>query len=109
MSYSNKNFMDMHVSRETYDATLRNTVNAYYQHEMNNPSVSNEDAISQTAQVAENYHNAMAEFDVAQSVSSEEGALASNSVSTGESYSDGVDSGVDTGGIDGGADGGVGM
>ncbi len=57
---------DLHVTREEYDATLRSSVNQYYEHAMNDPNMSKEEAISSTAQMAENYQNEMAAFDAAQ-------------------------------------------
>lgn len=98
---------DMHVSRETYDATLRSTVNSFYEHSMNDPSVSYEQAISETSQVSEGYLNAMDAFDAAQA----EAVNTSASVDTGcvdSSASADVDSGV-SGGVDGGCDGGMGV
>jgi len=54
------------VSREEYNQTLRDSVNRFYEHEMNDPSISKEEAMANTAQMAENYENAMEEFDAAQ-------------------------------------------
>lgn len=54
---------DLHVSREEYDSQLRDSVNAFYEHQMNDPSVSQEEAISTTAEMAENYQISMEEFD----------------------------------------------
>ncbi len=98
---------DMHVSRETYDATLHSTVNSFYEHSMNDPSVSQEQAISETSQVSEGYLNAMDAFDAAQA----EAVNTSVSVDTGcvdSSASADVDSGV-SGGVDGGCDSGMGV
>lgn len=90
------------VSREEYDQTLRNSVNAYYEHAMNDPSMSKEEVIQSTGEMAENYENAMAEFDAAQE------AQATETAETGvESEADAsVDGGID-GGDDGGMDGGM--
>ena len=98
---------DMHVSRETYDNTLRDSVNAYYDHAMNDPSISQEQAISETNQVSEGYLSAMEAFDAAQA----EASLESTSVDSGSldtSASFGTDSGISDG-MDGGCDGGVGV
>ena len=54
---------DLHVSREEYDSQLRDSVNAFYEHQMNDPSVSQEEAISTTAEMAEDYQVSMEEFD----------------------------------------------
>ena len=50
------------VTLEEYDDSLHNTVNAYYQYAMNDPSMTQEEAITSTAEVAENYLNAVDEF-----------------------------------------------
>lgn len=89
---------DMHVSRDAYGSTLRNTVNSFYEHITNDPAVSQEQAIAETAQVSEGYLNAMEAFDVAQS----------EALSTGTSVdSVGIDSGsavVSESGLSGGMD-----
>lgn len=85
------------VSREEYDKSLRDTVNAYYAHARNDPSMTKDEAIQSTAEVAENYENAMMEFDEA--ASAQEGFSQS-------AESDGIDGGGIDGGDDGGMDGG---
>lgn len=80
------------VSREEYDQTLRDSVNNYYEHALNDPSMSKDEAIQSTAEMAENYENAMAEFDAAQ----EAEAAEANTAETGME-----------GDMDGGMDGGM--
>lgn len=59
------------VSLEEYNQSLRDTVNAYYTHAMNDPAMSNEDALKSTGEVAENYLEAVDEFQEAQNCSIE--------------------------------------
>ena len=40
---------------EEYDRNMRDSVNAFYQHAVNDPSMSREEAIAQTSQMAERY------------------------------------------------------
>lgn len=95
-----KNWMDLHVSREEYDSQLRDSVNAFYEHQMNDPGISQEEAISTTSEMAENYLVSMEEFD-AQAAE----AAQSQQVDNDESVGNGTEN--DTGGIDN--DGGIGM
>ena len=50
------------VSLEEYDQTLRDTVNAYYEHAMNDPSMNKDEAIASTSAMAEEYLTAVDEF-----------------------------------------------
>ena len=50
------------VSLEEYNATLRGSVNAYYEHAMNDPTMSKEEAIKSTAEMSEKYIDAVQEF-----------------------------------------------
>ena len=85
MADLNNDWANLRVSREEYEASLRDSVNAYYEHAMSDPNMSREEAIQSTAQMAEEYETAMAEFDQA--------AAEQNS----------ADNGVnDDGGLDGG-------
>lgn len=89
------------VSREEYDKSLRDTVNAYYEHALNDPEMSRDEAIQSTAEVAENYENAMIEFD-------EAAAAQENASAAQDNMSEAVESdGIDGGGLDGGNDGGM--
>ena len=48
---------------EQYSSTLHETVNNFYTHEMNDPGVTQEEAISSTAQMSENYINAVNDYN----------------------------------------------
>ena len=74
------------VSLEEYNATLRDSVNAYYEHAMNDPTMSKEEAIKSTAEMSEKYMNAVQEFQESQGMQTTAGDTA-------------VDSGVSEGGI----------
>lgn len=105
------------VSLEEYNATLRDSVNAYYEHAMNDPTMSKEEAIKSTAEMSEKYIDAVQEFEESQGmqttagVSMNEGvqSIGSNGIqadanaldTTGISAGDigAVDSGVSGGGI----------
>ena len=54
------------VSLEEYNQTLRDSVNAYYTHAMNDPNMSNEDALKSTGEMAEQYLDAVQEFQETQ-------------------------------------------
>lgn len=58
------------VSLEEYDATLRSSVNAYYEHVMNDPTMSKEETIKSTAEVSEKYLDAVQEFQETQGMQS---------------------------------------
>ena len=62
------------VTVEDYDNSMRSTVNAFYEHALNDPSMSQEEAIAQTSQMAENYLNTMDEINTAH----ENGEIMSN-------------------------------
>lgn len=47
------------VSLEEYNQTLRDSVNAYYTHAMNDPNMSNEDVPKSTGEMAEQYLDAV--------------------------------------------------
>lgn len=88
------------VTAQEYDQTLRDAVNAYYEHAMNDPSMSKEEAISSTAQMAEEYLNASEEFQA--NLEAEEALNAGDMVN--ESGNESIDGG--NGGIDN-DDGGI--
>lgn len=114
------------VSLEEYNATLRDSVNAYYEHAMNDPTMSKEEAIKSTAEMSEKYIDAVQEFQESQGmqttagVSTNEGvqSIESNGIqadanaldATGISAGDtgAVDSGVSGGGIGDDNTGGIG-
>lgn len=79
------------VTLEEYDDSLHNTVNSYYQHAMNDPSMTQEEAIASTAEVAENYLNAVDEFQAETEMESDAGDLEND----GEDPDDGLDDGMD--------------
>lgn len=79
------------VTLEEYDDSLHNTVNSYYQHAMNDPSMTQEEAIASTAEVAENYLNAVDEFQAETEMESDTGDLEND----GEDPDDGLDDGMD--------------
>ena len=54
------------VSLEEYNATLRSSVNSYYVHAMNDPSMSKEEAIKSSAEMSEKYLDSIQEFQEAQ-------------------------------------------
>lgn len=54
------------VTLEEYNQSLRNSVNAYYTHAMNDPSMSKEEALQSTGAMAEKYLEAVEEFQEAQ-------------------------------------------
>jgi hypothetical protein len=115
---------------EEYSAMLNNTLNSYYIHAMNDPSMTKEDAYKQTAEMAERALNASAEYSAAYNADSNHGAdksisvisssssvesVGSNQISdstheseTSNVSADGVTNsgGYDNGGPDGGNDGG---
>ncbi len=58
------------VSLEEYDTTLRSSVNAYYEHVMNDPTMSKEETIKSTAEMSEKYLDAVQEFQETQGMQS---------------------------------------
>lgn len=74
------------VSLDEYNTALRDSVNAYYVHAMNDPTMSKEEAIKSTAEMSEKYMNAVQEFQESQGMQTTAGDTA-------------VDSGVSEGGI----------
>lgn len=58
------------VSLEEYDTTLRSSVNAYYEHVMNDPTMSKEETIKSTAEMSEKYLDAIQEFQETQGMQS---------------------------------------
>ncbi len=56
------------VTLAEYNDSLRSGVNAYYTHAINDPNISREEALTATGQVAENYLNAIGEFQAEQGI-----------------------------------------
>ena len=77
------------VSLEKYNQTLRDSVNAYYTHAMNDPNMSNEDALKSTGEMAEQYLDAVQEFQETQEMGNIE--TINEDVSIADNGLDGVD------------------
>lgn len=77
------------VSLEEYNQTLRDSVNAYYTHAMNDPNMSNEDALKSTGEMAEQYLDAVQEFQETQEIGNIE--TINEDVSSADNGLDGVD------------------
>ena len=83
------------VTLEEYNQSLRDTVNAYYEHAMQDPSMTEEDAIQSTAEMSEKYLDAVEEFQQEQDMQNE------TEVDSGIEDSEGIDnSGIDYDGMD---------
>lgn len=81
------------VSLEEYNQTLRDSVNAYYTHAMNDPNMSNEDALKSTGEMAEQYLDAVQEFQETQEIGNIE--TINEDVSIADNGLDGVDDSMD--------------
>ena len=81
------------VSLEEYNHTLRDSVNAYYTHAMNDPNMSNEDALKSTGEMAEQYLDAVQEFQETQEMGNIE--TPNEDVSITDNGLDGVDDSMD--------------
>ena len=81
------------VSLEEYNQTLRDSVNAYYTHAMNDPNMSNEDALKSTGEMAEQYLDAVQEFQETQEMWNIE--TTNEDVSITDNGLDGVDDSMD--------------
>ena len=102
MSNNNNGFEPKAVTSEQFAATLRDSVNQFYTHAINDPTLSHDEALSQTYQMSENHFNAIAEFEAEMNQSAEadgSGIESGNGV---------ADSGME-GGEGVGDSGGVGM
>ena len=84
------------VTAEEYKSTLHDSVNAYYTHAMNDPSVSNEEAYAETAQMAERQFEAVEAFE-SEAASGSAGNSASGSLEDGGGLDggDGMDGGME--------------
>lgn len=58
----NMSFEYKPVTLEEYNQSLRDSVNGFYSHSMNNPSISSDQTIKETSEMAENYHEAVEQF-----------------------------------------------
>lgn len=81
------------VFLEEYNQTLRDSVNAYYTHAMNDPNMSNEDALKSTGEMAEQYLDAVQEFQETQEMGSIE--TTNEDVSIADNGLDSVDDSMD--------------
>lgn len=81
------------VSLEKYNQTLRDSVNAYYTHAMNDPNMSDEDALKSTGEMAEQYLDAVQEFQETQEMRNIE--TTNEDVSIADNGLDGVDDSMD--------------
>lgn len=81
------------VSLEKYNQTLRDSVNAYYTHAMNDPNMNNEDALKSTGEMAEQYLDAVQEFQETQEMRNIE--TTNEDVSIADNGLDGVDDSMD--------------
>ena len=81
------------VYLEEYNHTLRDSVNAYYTHAMNDPNMSNEDTLKSTGEMAEQYLDAVQEFQETQEMGNIE--TTNEDVSITDNGLDGVDDSMD--------------
>ena len=81
------------VFLEEYNQTLRDSVNTYYTHAMNDPNMSNEDALKSTGEMAEQYLDAVQEFQETQEMGNIE--TTNEDVSIADNGLDGVDDSMD--------------
>lgn len=106
------------VSLEEYNQSLRDAVNAYYTHAIKDPSMSREDALKSTGEMAEKYLDAVQEFQEDQNAIVENNAeviretteVENGTVTeTGNVETTSEDASVDNDGLDGGegCDGGM--
>ncbi|MCB6301678.1 hypothetical protein LI271_10240 [Lachnospiraceae bacterium 210521-DFI.5.20] len=83
------------VTLEEYNQSLRDTVNAYYEHAMQDHSMTEEEAIQSTAEMSEKYLDAVEEFQQEQDMQNE------TEVDSGIEDSEGIDnSGIDDDSMD---------
>lgn len=87
----NMSFNPKPVSLEEYNQTLRDSVNAYYNSEINNPNVSNEEAVQSTNEMSERYIEAVQEFQNEQ--------LQGNEITSGYDVSEIDDGGIEDDGL----------
>lgn len=82
----NMDFKNLRVTKEEYAQSLRDTVNKYYEHALNAPNMSKEEAIEETGKMAEDYLNAVDEFpdDNIEAETNPDIAEAINAVENGE-------------------------
>lgn len=91
------------VTASEFDQTLRAAVNAYYEHALNDPSMSKEEAMKSTYEMAERYLNAVDGFNA--NVEAEQAAEVAGEVGMEAGETGGLQG--DTGGVEGGSNGGM--
>ena len=106
---------NLHVTEEEYDAALRSSVNAYYEHAKADPSMSEEEVVKTTSEMAERYLTSVEEFheqvtqnETVETAETTAAAETTAEAGTGTAAVDnggGMDGGVDDGGVD--DDGGI--
>lgn len=110
----NMGFDPKPVSLEEYNQSLRETVNGYYIHAKNDPSMNQEDVIRSTGEMAEKYLEAVEEFEAAQNMQQGIEGVTNNGAGDGSAVSGtaqaaeegvGSGSGMDGGGAEDGLDG----
>ena len=103
------------VSLDEYNTALRDSVNAYYVHAMNDPTMSKEEAIKSTAEMSEKYFDAVQEFQESQGMQTTAGVSMNEGVQSIESNGIQADANAldataisagDTGAVDSGVSGG---
>lgn len=75
------------VTLDEYNQSLRDSVNAYYVHAQNDPTMTHDEVVQSTAEMSEAYLNAVDEFQAEQETL-DSGLEAGN---TGEDCDDGLD------------------
>lgn len=90
------------VSLEEYNQSLRDTVNAYYEHAINDPSMSKEEAIQSTAEMSEKYLDAVQEFQEAQDIQNSANISTNGGIQTGSTLDPEDASEVEAAGISSG-------
>lgn len=78
------------VSLEEYNATLRASVNAYYEHAMNDPTMSRDEVLKSTAEMSERYLDAVHNFQESQ------GMQSTTSIGTNEGMTSAETNGIHT-------------
>ena len=103
------------VSLDEYNATLRSSVNAYYEHAVSDPTMSKDEVFKSTAEMSEKYLDAVQEFQESQVTQATVGADMNEGVQSVESNGVQADTNVldatgvtggDAGAIDSGVSGG---
>ena len=108
MAKENGNDINWHISYEQAEAQIHDTVNRIYEHNLNDPTMTQDEAIQSTGQSAEKGLTYLDEFQAemeAQQAGLEAGQEGSSVQGAVDGVSGGTEGGTE-GGLDGGADGG---